>query len=194
MTGWHMTDIFTQVAATREGGAVRRCHAIPHNSLYNVAQHSYGAVSLLLLLNPEPSIQLIKAMQWHDVGERWLGDMPSPGKRLDPDLAEHYDRVEGQILRKLKLFPQLTSWEYEWLKGLDILELWLWCREEEALGNKNVTCMRKACERVLNELYDAHKLPPPIWDFFIKTHNSGEHQRLSDFFDEVAGELGEAGT
>lgn len=183
--GWPMTDFnLVRVLATREGGVVRRCHAVPHNTLYNVAQHSFGAVSLLLLLHPNPSVALIKAVQWHDVAERWLGDMPSPGKGHDPDLAEHYERVEAGLLERLGLAQDLTEDEQEWLKAVDTLELWLWCREEEALGNRNVARMRCACENSLGRLAAQHQLPVEALKFY-KTAYGKPHLRLSDYFAEV---------
>jgi hypothetical protein len=39
--------LLTRLSATREAGTVRRCHIVPHHGQYNIAQHSYGAVSLL---------------------------------------------------------------------------------------------------------------------------------------------------
>lgn len=185
MTGWRMNDTtLLKVAATREGGAVRRCHAIPHHGLYNIAQHSYGAVSLLLLLHPEPSLNLIKALQWHDVGERWLGDMPGPAKTVNERLGEVYEQVEARMLFQLGLAPALTEEEAHWLKAMDVLELWLWCREEEALGNRNVTRMRLSCEDILAKLRLEGRLPAPVGAFY-EAARARPHQRLSDFWGEV---------
>lgn len=189
-----MTDFnLVRVLATREGGAVRRCHAIPHNSTYNIAQHSFGAVSLLLLLHPNPSLALIKAVQWHDVAERWLGDMPSPGKGHDAELAEHYERVEAGLLDRLGLAQDLRVDEREWLKAVDTLELWLWCREEEALGNRNVARMRNACEVALGRLNVEKRLPVEVVMFYL-TAQRKPHMRLSDYFVEVEQTIDEGDT
>lgn len=68
--GWRMSEelnrraarpLLTRIAATREAGTVRRCHIVPHQGQYNIAQHSYGAVSLLLLLHPHPSLKIGRA-------------------------------------------------------------------------------------------------------------------------------------
>jgi hypothetical protein len=173
-----------KVAATREGGMVRRCHAIPHHGLYNIAQHSFGAVSLLLLLHPNPSLNLIKALQWHDVAERWLGDMPGPAKTVNGDLGEVYERVESRVLFQLGLSPDLQPEEQHWLKAMDVLELWLWCREEEALGNRNVSRMRLSCEEIMRVLILDDRMPGPA-EAFYHDATTRPHNRLSDFWGEV---------
>jgi len=169
-----------RVAATREGGAVRRCHIVPHHGLYNVAQHSYGAVSLLLILHPDPPLALIKAVQWHDVAERWLGDMPAPAKMVNAELAAEYELTEARILSRLGLLPNLTAGEKAWLRAVDVLDLWMWSREEERMGNGNVTRMRVACEQILAGL----DLPEEAAAFYA-AEKAREPERLSDFWPEV---------
>lgn len=197
--GWRMSEelnrpLLTRIAATREAGTVRRCHIVPHHGQYNIAQHSYGAVSLLLLLHPHPSLNLIKAVQWHDCAERWLGDIPAPAKWTHTELGEAYERAEEELLKRLGLFGELTDLEVAWLKAVDTLELWLWCREEEALGNEAVTAMRRACEEVTEKRGLEGSLPEPVRAFYVAAKQQ-LHRRLSDFFEEVVREgLGEAAT
>lgn len=184
--------LLTRLAATREAGTVRRCHIVPHHGQYNIAQHSYGAVSLLLLLHPKPSLKLIKAVQWHDVAERWLGDVPAPAKWDNTELGEVYERAETELLKRLGLFPELTELEQAWLKAVDTLELWLWCREEEALGNAAVTPMRRACEKVTEKRQLEGSLPAIAAQLYAALRNA-PHKRLSDFFEEVADGLAQTG-
>lgn len=188
-----MNDVI-RLLATREGGGVRRCHIIPGNSQYNVAQHTYGAVSLLLLLHPDPSVDLIKAVQWHDVAERWLGDLPATAKWENPTLGKVYEAAEDHILDRLDLTPdRMTLEDTQWLRAVDTLELWLWCREEEALGNAGVAPMRRACERVTEDRDLEGSLPKPVSQLYGKLR-SRKHARLPDFFEEVfADGPGEAG-
>lgn len=194
MNKYEMDRLRLRVAATREGGAVLRCHTVPHNGRYDVAQHSFGAVSLLLILHPNPSLDLIKATQWHDVAERWMGDMPAPAKWSNPVLGEAYAEVEDGIMKALDLLPDLTDEDHEWLKAVDTLDLWLWCRSEEAMGNRNVVQMRQACEKVLGERRSAGVIPDVAWLFFIQTRGQ-THERLPEFFGEIIDDgLGEAKT
>ena len=179
-----LSPLLTRLAATREAGTVRRCHIVPHHGQYNIAQHSYGAVSLLLLLHPNPSLTLIKAVQWHDVAERWLGDIPAPAKWTHTELGEAYERAEEELLKRLGLFGELTDLEVAWLKAVDTLELWLWCREEEALGNAAVTPMRRACEKVTEKRQLEGSLPAIAAQLYDALYPC-PHKRLSDFFEDV---------
>lgn len=184
--------LLTRIAATREAGTVRRCHIVPHHGQYNIAQHSYGAVSLLLLLHPHPSLNLIKAVQWHDCAERWLGDIPAPAKWDHTELGRVYEEAERRVLDALGLLPSLIPDEENWLKALDTLELWLWCREEEALGNEAVAAMRIACERVTEQRMLEGILPEPVRAFYAAAKRQ-PHRRLSDFVEDVLRELNESG-
>lgn len=179
-----LSPLLTRLAATREAGTVRRCHIVPHHGQYNIAQHSYGAVSLLLLLHPNPSLTLIKAVQWHDVAERWLGDIPAPAKWTHTELGEAYERAEEELLKRLGLFGELTDLEVAWLKAVDTLELWLWCREEEALGNAAVTPMRRACEKVTEKRQLEGSLPAIAAQLYDALYPCPQ-KRLSDFFEDV---------
>jgi len=184
--------LLIRVTATREAGDVRRCHIVPHHGQYNVAQHSYGAMSLLLLLHPNPSLDLIKAVQWHDCAERWLGDIPAPAKWTSSELGRVYEQAEEKVLKVLGLLPSLGREETNWLKAVDTLDLWLWCREEEAMGNETVSAMRRACETVTETRDLEGSLPEPVRMFYAAA-KAYPHRRLSDFFEEVEHGLGEAG-
>lgn len=179
-----MNSTLLKVAATREGGTVRRCHGTPHHGLYNIAQHSFGAVTLLLLLHPAPSVDLIKAVQWHDVAERWLGDMPSPAKSTNPELARVYEETEARLLYQLGLLPELQQAEQHWLKAVDLLDLWLWAREEKHLGNQNVAGMLEACENALQALQLDGRLPEQVHTFWVEAAQQ-DHFRLPDFWPRV---------
>ncbi len=181
-----------QIQVTREAGTVRRCHLVPIHGSYNIAQHTYGAVSLLLLLNPRPSVDLIKAVMWHDVGERWLGDMPSPAKLINPQLRQVYEDAERRVVASLGLLPGLMPDEQDWLLAVDILDLWLWAREEVALGNIAVQQMIDNCDRHIQDLNYQHEFPELAYDFFW-AERTRPVKRLSDFFEEaILDGLGEA--
>jgi 5'-deoxynucleotidase YfbR-like HD superfamily hydrolase len=142
-----------RIKAVREAGEVRRCHALPHQSNYTIASHSYGAVNLLLLLHPNPSVNLIKALIWHDVAERWLGDLPSPGKGICPEMQEAYERIEDDILRRLELRPELTEIECAWAAAMDLADLFLWATvEHHQYSNWAATAMMDACKRSLDKM------------------------------------------
>jgi 5'-deoxynucleotidase YfbR-like HD superfamily hydrolase len=175
-----------QVKAVREAGLTRRAHVLPYQGSYNIAQHSYGATSLLLLLNPDPSLELIKAVMWHDVAERWLGDLPSPAKVFSKELKEIYEAEELKILKTLELFPGLSLMDQRWLKAVDIMDLWLWARENRAQGDLAVTGIMDNCYLALVELRRLNDLPDHAKEFFDMVRSETSEVRLSDYFNEVA--------
>lgn len=154
--------LLTRIAATREAGTVRRCHIVPHHGQYNIAQHSYGAVSLLLLLHPHPSMNLVKAVLWHDCAERFVGDMPAPAKWLSQALGEEYEKAEreAQVASGLVL-PELTEEEQNWLT--DRVELLLWAEEQSALGSRHIQGLINASWGWLTQ--NAAKVPQEVRDF-----------------------------
>jgi len=159
-----MTILPFQLArALREGGAVERCHTIPHHGSYTVGQHSYDALSLLLVLHPDPTLALVKAVLWHDVPERWTGDVPANAKWDNHRLAHALAVSEGKVFDALglgPLFEGLSEEECSWLHAVDRLELWLWCQDQLALGNSNVRVVQKN----LAEWSGARSaMPDPVW-------------------------------
>lgn len=151
-----------RVYAAREAGHVERAHVMPHIGGYSVATHSYHALSLLLILHPEPgpSPNLMRAVLWHDGAERWLGDLPSPAKGMSlhndgvegPEtLGEAYESIEEETLvHKGFALPRrqgngemlpwnITIQELQWLKAVDALELLMWCLDQVNLGNRMVS-------------------------------------------------------
>lgn len=161
-----------QVKASRESGTVARFHALPNVPAYNVAEHSYGVVSLLLLLHPNPSLNLIRACQFHDLPERWLGDLPATAKWDNPELADAYNKAEIDLFGRLGMLKmvELDEDELQWLRVLDTLELYLWCDELTNHGNVSLYPCKSACHNRLQEM----ELPLEV-DVFLanyKMHNN----------------------
>lgn len=121
----------------REAAAVQRCHTIPHVGSYSVGQHCHDALSLLFILHPKPSPKLIRALHFHDVAERWVGDMPTLAKRIDV-LGKALDIVETKVLAELGHTYGLSKDEQRWLHAIDAVEFMLWCMDQLAMGNRHV--------------------------------------------------------
>ena len=179
-------NLLTQVKAVREGGAVVRCHTVPRAPYYDNAQHQYGAVSLLLLLHPNPSVGLIRAVLWHDVAERWVGDVPAPAKLGNETLKTVLGNAEQAIMERLGLGRLIPAEDmdqvYEdvrWLKAVDILELWLWCRENMPAHDR----MTLACQEYIGEKHKEGTFPKEAWDFFRDEFPRNTHIRLPDRVD-----------
>lgn len=160
-------NIIQKALAIREGGQVKRAHTMDYTGPYNVGMHSYNALSLLLLLYPgEPRLPLVKAILWHDLPERWTGDIPSPAKWCSPELKQLLDQLENRILEKLglsTLFKDTTSEEHDWLNAVDLLELFMWGKDQEAIGNRTVIYLISRVMGLFEKKWD--KIPKEVQDF-----------------------------
>lgn len=172
-------DTVNRVLAAREAGHVLRAHAVPHHGTYSIAVHSYHAVSLLLILHPNPTIPLIRTMLWHDGAERWLGDLPSTGKAMEPELKEVYERAEDRMLKRIFGLDRTLSLDFEdecWVRSLDLLECWLWVQDQLAMGNRCVEQWNARCESWFKRMRDNATVPEPVRDFI----DNFEWRRLDD--------------
>lgn len=151
--------------ALREVGHVERAHCTPHHGSYNLAQHCWQVETLLLLLHPNPSRELLIAAHWHDAPERWTGDVPGPAKWIDGDdletaLSSIEDRIRNNTLTGV---ATLTTAEAEWLKICDRLELLLWTYDQQQLGNLHTQPMMLLLEDAFRRNWDV--LPAEVRTF-----------------------------
>jgi hypothetical protein len=168
---------YTQILAARESAQVERCHTLPHIGSYTVGQHSYGALALLLLLHKSPSLDLIKAVAFHDLPERWLGDIPAPGKT--GAIAKAFQEAEAEIFEKLGLQFALTEDDKYWLKLVDVLDLWFWALEQFDMGNRCAEEVAGRCGVWLR----AQDLRAGVRDLLWRREQ--RHARLSSVFAEI---------
>lgn len=162
----------------REAGQVTRSHTNVHDGKYTVGLHSFNAANLVLLYHPNPSLNLIKAVMWHDLAERHVGDVPSPILKHVPELREAYVKAEGMVFDHYGLkVPDLTTDEIGWFVTVDKLELYLWALEQAVNGNKRF-------EEYIIALYDWYNeydsLVPeelkPLWE-----HRWSRNKDMIDF-------------
>jgi len=154
-----------RIRVLRESGAIMRCHNVPHHGEYSVGLHSYNVVSLILQLHPNPRMELIRAAMWHDMPERYLGDLPAPAKWYNPNLRATYEHAEATVLEKVgmpDLMECLTDEEIWWLHACDRLELELFCQDQAAMGNRHTNVMHL---NVLQWFMDKEGLiPQPVME------------------------------
>lgn len=120
----------------REAGVIPRCQTFGSPDLQQtVGLHSWNATNLLLVLHPEPSLSLIKAVMWHDAPERYLGDTPSPAKWASAELRNALVKLEDRIHAHFGTDVDLTKQDLLWLQCVDRLELLLMAQERRSLGD-----------------------------------------------------------
>lgn len=159
-----------------EGGRVERCHCFPTNSRPTVGQHTFGAVSMLLILCPDPTINMIKALQFHDMGERFLGDLPSPAKKKCPELKEVYEKEEGSILIKYGMLPILDDREKSWVHAMDLMEFLMFIKHELNLGNSYA---QQRFNRICAYI-EKTEMPLPVVDFYVNNLRLHQTVELDD--------------
>lgn len=141
------------VVQSRLGGKVQRCHGIPHNGSYSVAEHSWGVAMLLWYIFPEHFTRLVPYALSHDVPEAWVGDVPAPTMRYVPGLREALSGLEGMLNHRIGLPAEneLSGEEHAVLKACDRLELYLWAMEQTLMGNQFAYGCMEELERYAKE-------------------------------------------
>lgn len=146
----------------REAGVIPRCHTFGSpDPRQTVGLHSWNATNLLLVLHPDPSLNLIKAVQWHDAPERYVGDTPSPAKWASPELRDALAKLEDRVHAHFGTSVPLTEQERLWLQCVDLLELLLMAQERRALGDYRFLQM----VTVVSAWFTQHKVPVQIARF-----------------------------
>jgi 5'-deoxynucleotidase YfbR-like HD superfamily hydrolase len=179
-------DIQRKVAALREGSHVLRCHTVPHFGEYSVGKHSYDMLTLLFALHPDPSVALIKAITYHDQGERWVGDIPSPAFDGRPVFRKEFEEAQafGQLVITGIEMPELTQEETNWLHATDKVELFLWAKEQAAMGNTLVHGFIVNLKRTFKEM-SAKKTMPLEMERFLLDYVGFERINETDYIQEL---------
>lgn len=130
-----------KVRLARRAGRVNRYHGQYLSRPENVAEHTFGVLSILAIMtNGQIGHDLMLNALFHDGGEYISGDIPSPVKGAIPGLRAAANAMEkvgtdatiGQL-------PELTEWEYKLLKVADNLDGLMKCTEERDLGNYTIS-------------------------------------------------------
>lgn len=127
-----------QLLQRRLGGLTERCHNIPHQGSYSVAAHSWGVAMIYHFLWPEDFPRMAMHCLSHDVPEAWLGDIPAPTKMYVKGLSQALQGLESRLNASMGLPPEagLDPLSMSRLKAADRIELYMWCREQVAIGNR----------------------------------------------------------
>lgn len=151
---YELANEMDQIKFAREAAAVRRCHTLRTVGSYDVGQHSFGMLTLLAILKPDASAELMRFIIAHDTPERLTGDHPRTAKwagLLEEDkLRDFEDDVMSEVFGDISLPDE----ERGWFIGLDMLELYLWAKDQINLGNLNVRRMMKRIDKWFYEKQD----------------------------------------
>ena len=146
-------DKHKRIKAAREGSMVERCHTVRHLGSYTNGQHSFDMLTLALELIPEDELSkdLMKAIIYHDLPERWTGDVPHPMKVASTSLEDVLIWHENEIKESMGWGVVLAPDEHMWLQSLDRLEFYLWTSDQLILGNENVNEIYRRMHKLMCE-------------------------------------------
>lgn len=156
-------ETLDRIRSVREAGRVERCHLVPHLKEYNNAMHQWGVACLCRILWPEER-QLVDFAMFHDVPERWTGDIPGQFLSGKHALRESLEHADTTIMEGIGLPCEHSMPLQDWLKlrAADKLELWLWTWEEEAMGNRMVLGIRKELDKMFDASDAEGNLPKEV--------------------------------
>jgi 5'-deoxynucleotidase YfbR-like HD superfamily hydrolase len=164
-----------RIKALREAGQIQRVHTVPSHGSYSNAEHVAQMMNLLFELYPgDPPMELVKAVLYHDVAERWTGDIPGPMKYVSERLDDECTIAEIKCLNALCIDLDISENDSTWLRAIDKIELWLWAQDQLALGNQNAS----EIYLTLNTLFRNGGIPLP--DECSKFVDEYRWSRLSD--------------
>lgn len=169
MKMYPLTGAAERVKFLREAAEVDRIHTKRYIGEYTNGQHTFNMLSILRLLWPDAPNQLIWAIVEHDVPERLLSDIASPSIHFGGFVnKEKLVSAEREVLNEVFIdgyyFTHETQENYRWLKGLDLLELYLFCKDQMRLGNMNLVQIQNRCEEVFK--FRASEFPREIIDLY----------------------------
>ena len=117
--------------AILNAGYVRRWHTTRMFN-QNIAEHSWRMAALAIVRYPNISVELLKAIILHDIGEYRFADIPSPVKNAHPVLRIVEEEIQADFLQELGIEqPKLSHVEEKILKMLDMYEAFCFVSEHE---------------------------------------------------------------
>lgn len=169
-----LETVVERIKFAREGARVERTHASPGIGSNSVGMHTFNMLTMLLVLHPNASGLLIRAIIQHDIPERITGDTPHPAKKAGIVNLSIQALVETHLNQQTFLHDaaqELDEEETKWLHGLDMLEFYCYVRDQLMIGNRNYETKQKAVESYMMKY--RHKYPDEIIDayYLIQGHS-----------------------
>jgi 5'-deoxynucleotidase YfbR-like HD superfamily hydrolase len=136
------------------GAAVQRYHASPTLIPETVGHHSHGVATLLNLIYPDASKELLVAGLHHDLAEQYTGDIPAPAKR-EMGIRDAVQKYESEKNAAAGFpDPVLTPEDLWRLKFIDSAHGALFCLEELECGNRRMWDTFRVYMSYLSELLE----------------------------------------
>jgi len=161
-----------------EGMRVKRFHTQSLIERQTVGQHTANMLALAFTLHPDPSYELIRAITFHDVAERFTGDTPHPVKNGTPELRQLLNKIENEAARHFEFDESLSESDSRWMHALDMLECMLAGEHELYMGNQYA---HRISVWMRGYLLTAPQIPKEIFEFV----DAYEHRRSPELAQKI---------
>lgn len=148
--------------------AVQRLSGTPKHRSYNLAEHCYFTAVLFAKFAEaegiEYDLKVFQAVLNHDVLEIMTGDLLYTAKNLNSVTRVAWESIEAEIVKDNPEFDCVTDSQIasimngvqlDLFKVCDLLELFIFCKEERLLGNLNqrMKQVEENCDWILRQCH-----------------------------------------
>lgn len=136
-----------------KAGMVTRLHTQQTIADYTVANHTFNMLLLAdWMYYGKPSLNLMRAILYHDLHELHTGDIPHPVKQI-PFLKGPIEKYETEINSLMETTPPtLSPEEQQALQLIDLQELIMFISNEKELGNQTLNHIFDNARELYEEL------------------------------------------
>lgn len=134
---------------------------------YNLLEHSYMVAMLFknfaYIEDISYDMQVFDKILHHDIVEVVTADLPWDVKNFSEITKNSWENIEKELISECKFLNrytddnfQFTESQYKLFKACDVLDLWIFLKEESSYGNKSndVIEILDRCKTMLNEKYN----------------------------------------
>lgn len=144
---------------------------------YNVLEHSYMVTVLFRHFAERENLLIdwrtMEIIMNHDILEAVTGDLPYDVKNMTMRTHDAWDTIEQEVVHDFpqlkpytdaKIKERLTEYQFNLFKTVDMLELWIFLKEEQELGNNHpeINSIVAKAERIIRGKFKS------IDDFMLK--------------------------
>jgi len=151
-------NVFQRLRAQIEGGMVKRCHTVDYHGTYTNSQHTFNMLLIYNALHPNPQEETMQAIMYHDLAERYTGDLPAPSLIEFPDLRDSIKKVEAHCRAVMGADFEISEEEANWLYCIDKIEHWMWAKRQLLMGNQLVGAHVRKLDVIIGKL----NIPAPL--------------------------------
>ena len=174
-----LINTFNRLNTYRDGLSVERLHTHYHNLPYNNGFHSANAaliadeIARFANFDQTEQLSIVRYMLLHDVAERFVGDIPSPFKRvLGEKVKGLMDEAEGNWLNSKGIqLPDLSEAQKEVCKVADIIELMEYSKREMATGNTSIEIVITNCKTYLGDMLILNSKVRCFVSYYLRNNN-----------------------